>query len=63
MPRRPNIIRPVRLITTFPEDIRTKLDLFLYSPIEGRVPKGAYQKFLIERIQEFFAARERPTDV
>jgi hypothetical protein len=29
--------------------------LFLWSVVEGRVPKGAYQKFLVERIQDFFS--------
>lgn len=55
MPRRPNIIRPSKLTTVLPEDIRAKLDLHLWSELEGRVPQGAYQKFLVERIQEFFS--------
>lgn len=50
----PKIIRPIRLHTTLPEDIRAKLDLHLYSEVEGRVPFGAYQKFILERIAEFF---------
>lgn len=56
--RRPNIIRPIKLTTTFPEDIRAKLDLHLYSPVEHRVPQGAIQKFLVERVQEYFSYRE-----
>lgn len=52
--RRPNIIRPVKLTTTFPEDVHAKLHLHLYSKVEGRVPKGAIQAFLIERIREYF---------
>jgi hypothetical protein len=59
--RRPNILRPIKLTTTLPEDIRAKLDLYLYSEVEGRVPKGAYQQFFIERIQEFFQQR-KPND-
>jgi hypothetical protein len=55
--RPPSIIRPVRLSTTLPEDIRARLDLYLYSEVEGRVPLGAYQKFIIERIREFFDRR------
>lgn len=51
--RHPNIIRPVRLHTNLPEDVRAKLDLLLYSQVEGRVPKGAYSVFLAERIREF----------
>ena len=53
------IIRPTRLETSLPEDIRAKLDLHLYSEVEGRVPFGAYQRFLIERIQEFFAQKRK----
>lgn len=54
MARQPNILRPIRLNTTFPEDIRAKLEIHLYSPLEGRVPKSAMQKFLLERIREYF---------
>lgn len=53
--RRPNVLRPIPLTTSFPEDIRAKLDLHCYSESEGRVPKGAIQKFLIERIREYFS--------
>lgn len=59
--RHPNIIRPIKLTTTLPEDIRAKLDLHLYSDVEGRVPNGAIQKFLIARIQEFFGEPDLST--
>lgn len=55
----PKILRPIRLSTTIPEDVRAKLDLYLYSEVEGRVPFGAYQKFIVERTQEFFAERRK----
>ena len=57
MSRRPNIHRPVSLHVNLPEDIRGKLDLYLYSPLENRVPVGAYSKFICERVREFFEAR------
>ena len=57
MPRRPNLDRPVRLTLKLPETVRAKLDLILYSKLEGRVPKGEYQEFFIERIQEFLSWR------
>ena len=50
-------IRPVRLHTTLPEDMKAKLDLYLYSEAEQRIPKGALQEFLMERIEEFFSSR------
>lgn len=54
VPRRPDTDRPVRLTTSLPESVRAPLDIFLWSEVENRVPKGAYQTFIIERIQEFF---------
>ncbi len=58
MSRPPNILRPIKLTTTLPEDIHAKLTLYLYSEAEGRVPAGAYQRFLVDRITEFFSRRE-----
>ena len=52
--RKPNIQRPVSLHTTLPEDLWTRLTLHLYSEVEGKVPKGAYQSFIIDRIREYF---------
>jgi hypothetical protein len=52
--RPPNVLRPTKLTTNLPEDIRAKLDLHLFSPVEGRIPHGAYSKFLAERVKEFF---------
>jgi hypothetical protein len=54
MPRRPAVDRPIQLTTTLPESVRALLDLHLWSEVEGRVPKGAYQAFLLERIREHF---------
>ena len=58
MSRPPDILRPVRLHTTLPEDLHAKLTLYLFSESEQRVPKGAYQRFICERIVEFFNNRE-----
>lgn len=57
MPRKPEIDRPVRLETALPSTLRAKLDLLLFSPLEGRVPHGKYQEFIIARIVEFFASK------
>ncbi len=54
MSRPPNIIPSVALKLKLPEDLRGKLDLYLYSPSEGAVPRGAYQRFFVERLTEFF---------
>lgn len=58
MPTKPLLVRPVKLHTSLPEDLRTRLDLHLYSDLEGRVPKSAYQRFFTERIQDFFGSRK-----
>lgn len=60
MARRPDIIRPVTLHTQISEDLRAKLDLHLYSNLEGRVPKGAYRAFFENLIREYFAKLEGP---
>lgn len=57
MPTQPKIDRPRKLTTSFPESIMARLDLFLFSEVEGRVPKGAYQSFFLDRIHEFFGHR------
>lgn len=60
MARQPNIIRPIHFHTTLPEDVWLKMTAYLYSEVEGRVPKGAYNKFLSELINDFFKqAKER----
>lgn len=41
--------------------VRAQMDLYLYSELEGRVPKGAYKAFLEKLINEFFSkAKEMP---
>lgn len=57
MPRRPNVIPSIGIHLMLPEDIYTKLTLFLHSDLEGRVPKGAYQRLFIKLINDFFHSR------
>lgn len=54
MPRKPEVDRPTRLELKLPESLRTRLDLYLFSELEGRVPKGKYQEFFAERVRAFF---------
>lgn len=56
MPRPKNIIRPVNLKTSLPEDLRTWLDIHLWSETELRVPHGAYQRLIVHLLREY---RER----
>lgn len=50
-----NIIPSDRINLHLPVDIKSRLDLHLFSSVEGRIPKGAYSKFFEERVREFFA--------
>lgn len=51
--RRPKIERPTRLELKLPEMLRTRLDLLLFSSLEGRVPHGAYSTFFEARLRAF----------
>jgi hypothetical protein len=53
VPRPPNIIRPVHLKTSLPEDLRAWLDLHLWSDTEMRVPHGAYQRLIVQLLREY----------
>lgn len=54
MPRPALITRPRKLTLHLPEDVALRLELYLTVPELGRVPQGAYQRFLVERINEYF---------
>lgn len=54
MPRRPNIERPVRINLCLPESTKTRIDLLLYSSVEGRIPHGAYQTFFLGLVRDYF---------
>ena len=45
MPRRPNVIPSYKLTLQVPQDLKSRLDLLLWSPAENRVPHGAYASF------------------
>ena len=55
--RKPNLDRPTGLLLKLPESWRARLDLHLFSELEGRVPKGKYVEFFIERLRDFFDSR------
>jgi len=57
MPRKPNLDPVTRLELKLPESLRARIDLLLFSPLEGRVPQGKYQEFFVSRIKEFFDHR------
>lgn len=60
MPRPHKIIRPRTLHIVLPEDILARLELYLYSPSQQRIPYGAYTEFFSKRIEEFFKSIGKP---
>ena len=59
MPRPPNIQRPIRTETSLPEDIRTRLELLLWSEVENRVPQGAMQRVIVGLLREYLDQVEK----
>lgn len=57
MPRKAAAVPNRHIHTTFPPQLADRLELYLYSESEGRVPKAALQAFLVERVSEFFNHR------
>lgn len=55
MARRPNPIPSEQLNVALPLDVHTRLSAELYSDLEGRVPHGAYSRFLVELLRRHFA--------
>ncbi len=55
MPRPPSLIPTRKLHTAIPEPDLARLELHLFSELEGRVPHAAYSSFFLERIREFFS--------
>lgn len=57
MPRKPNLDPSTRLELAIPETLRARLDLILFSELEGRVRLGKYSEFFIARLQEYLDSR------
>ncbi len=59
MARPKNLIRPTRLSTSIPADLRWELDRYLAKQKGGVIPVGAYQKFLVNLLKAFFSSKEK----
>lgn len=55
--KRPNAIPSQPLNVALPLPLYTKLGAHLYSDLEGRVPHGAYSRFMIDLLQGYFAQK------
>ena len=62
MPRPRKAIRPRSLHLKLPEDILARVDLLLFSDLEGRVPQGAYQNYFLSLIQRDLARHATQED-
>lgn len=58
MSRRAAVVPNERLELKLEPTLKLKLDLYLWSELEGRVPKGKYKDFFEERLRDFFAGLE-----
>jgi len=57
MAKHPNLIPSQQLNVALPLPVYTQLTAHLYSPLEGRVPHGAYSRFLTDLLREQFAGK------
>lgn len=58
MPRPYKIIKPRKIHVNLPEDMAARLELYLWSQGENRIPYGAMSKFFEDRVREFFLSIE-----
>lgn len=52
MSRPPRAIRPVEKSLSLPRDLCDRIDLLLWSELEGKVPHGAFSRFVEAAIRE-----------
>lgn len=62
MPRRPAIIKPVEKKLSLDAELVAKVELMLFSDLEGRVPYGAWAGFIEQLLREHFARKARQED-
>lgn len=58
MPRPRKAIRPIEKNISLPEDIVARVDLELFSEVEGKVPFGAWQRYVEALIRADLARRD-----
>lgn len=54
MPRKPAVTPTEHLHLKLEASSRARLDLHLFSDLEGRVPKGSHKAWVEDRIREYF---------
>lgn len=59
MPRQAAITPNVLIHPSIPADLHAKLTLHLWSPLEGRIPKGAMQALITTLLTEYLNKVEK----
>lgn len=59
MPKPKKIDTPVEKHISIPQSLSTRIDLELFSDLEGKIPFGAWAKFLLNLITEHFEQEAR----
>ena len=57
MGKPPNVIPSVEKIISIPSDLCARIDLILYSDLQGRVPHGAWSRYISGLIRRDLEAR------
>ena len=57
MARPRKVVRSVQKNLALPEDLVARVELMLYSELEGRVPVGAWQGYVSELIRQDLSRR------
>ncbi len=55
MPKPANVVPTQKLNVALPSDLHAQLSLHLFSPLDGRVPQGAYARFIVPLLRRYFA--------
>jgi hypothetical protein len=58
MTRPKKVDRPTRKHLSLPESLVARVELELYSPLEGKVPTGAWAEFVEHLIREYFEKKD-----
>jgi hypothetical protein len=62
MPRRPAITKPIEKKLSLDAELVAKVELMLFSDLEGRVPYGAWAGFIEQLLREHFVRKARQED-
>lgn len=58
MPQPKKVDRPVSKHIHLPTSLVAKVELELYSELEGRVPQGAWQRFIVRLVQGYLEKKD-----